>query len=89
MSEGHPSTPPRRYSTTSTLNSATSPISHPHPSSAPVVSGAPHSAIICKYITPKQCLTVSAKSADLCYIIQASGIDDKALMAEATEEQVS
>ena len=54
-----------------------------------MVSGAPHSNIICKYITPKQCLTVSTKSTDLCYIIQASGIDDKALMAEATEEQVS
>ena len=55
---------------------------------APVLAGAPHSATIGNYITPKNCLTVGLPSGDLCYIIKAGKIDDKALMAAASQEEL-
>lgn len=54
----------------------------------PVLSGAPHADVVTKYITPKQCLTVTTKGDDLCYIIRAATVDDQALMGEAAVDEV-
>ena len=54
----------------------------------PVRDAAPHADVINQYITPKAVITTSTEDGDLVYVIRASQIDDKALMDNASVEQV-
>jgi hypothetical protein len=63
---------------------------------APILAAAPYSSVVSKYITPSQILTISLQDTqgspdtndnDLVYVIRASAIQDKELMAELTKEQ--
>eukprot|EP00667_Euglena_gracilis_P009253 EG_transcript_9401 len=65
-------------------------------SNAPIMAAAPYSAIISKYITPSQVLTISLQDTqgspetndnDLVYVIRASAINDKDLMQQLSVEQ--
>ena len=55
----------------------------------PIVDAAPHSSLICKYITPQNSITTTTSQDDLVYCICAGQIDDKALMSEVTIEQMT
>lgn len=50
----------------------------------PVRDGAPNAASINKYITPATTMTTSSSKGDLVYCIRAGSIDDVALMAECS-----
>uniref|UniRef100_A0A7S2R046 CRAL-TRIO domain-containing protein n=1 Tax=Eucampia antarctica TaxID=49252 RepID=A0A7S2R046_9STRA len=54
-----------------------------------VRDAAPHAAIINKFITPKNILTLSTEEGDLLYVIRASLIDDKTLMSSVSVEQMT
>lgn len=54
----------------------------------PVRAAAPHAAIINRFITPKNILTLSTDDGDLVYVIRASLIDDRALMNRVSVEQM-
>ncbi|KAJ1638710.1 hypothetical protein T492DRAFT_941828 [Pavlovales sp. CCMP2436] len=54
----------------------------------PVLSAAPHAAVINRYISSKNILTLSTASGDLLYVIRASGIDDRAMMDKVSVPQM-
>jgi len=53
-----------------------------------VRNAAPHASLINDYITPDAVITTSTEDGDLVYVIRASQINDKALMDNASVEQV-
>merc|ERR1719453_212065 len=54
---------------------------------APVRQAAPHAAAINPFITPKNIVTLSTSEGDLVYVIRASAIEDKDMMANVTVDQ--
>ena len=55
----------------------------------PVRLAAPHAAVVNKFITPKNILTLSTAAGDLVYVIRASAIDDKEMMSKVSVEQLT
>lgn len=55
----------------------------------PVEAMAPHAHVVNKFITSSQCLTTATRRGDLLYIVRAGKIDDTALMAEMTLEEMT
>lgn len=53
-----------------------------------VRAAAPHADVINPFITAKNILTMSTAEGDFVYVIRASSIDDRALMAKASVDQV-
>jgi len=53
----------------------------------PVQASAPHAAIINRYITPKNILTLSTKNGDLVCVIRQSLIDDEEMMSKVSVDQ--
>mmetsp|Transcript_76582 Transcript_76582/g.224803 ORF Transcript_76582/g.224803 Transcript_76582/m.224803 type:complete len:370 (-) Transcript_76582:117-1226(-) len=55
---------------------------------APVLSAAPHSAIISKYLTPSGIVVVALKDGDICSCIRASAIKDSEMMDAVSVDQL-
>jgi CRAL/TRIO domain len=54
----------------------------------PVLSAAPHSAIISKFLKPSNVITTTSSKNDLVYCIRAGSIDDNNLMSQVSIDQM-
>ena len=54
-----------------------------------VRDNAPHAAVINRYISPKNIITLSNDNGDLIYVIRASSINDRQLMSRVSVKQMS